>query len=338
MLTRASVNSIRSILPIQAMDLHRLDLNLLVTFHALMREASVTRAGARLGLSQPAISYALAKLRATFGDPLFVREGSRMQPTARAQALAGPIGRVIELIGSEVLTRAEFDPATAQRSFTLCMTDIGESNFAGPLAERLLAAAPGVAIRTRSFPPELLEPALADGEADLAVGFFPDLRGAQIYQQALYETGFVCIARAGHPQLAGRLTRRRFVAASHVALVSGARSQGFIERDLQAAGIERRVAVTVQYVMSLVEVLTRTDLICVAPVEAAERLRRALPIDVRPLPYPSSRFAVRQHWHGRYHGDAANQWLRGEIRAALQRRGAGAAADRNSRKNNAPFA
>ncbi len=311
------------------MDLRRLDLNLLVTFHALMHEASVTRAGARLGLSQPAISYALAKLRTTFGDPLFVRDGARMRPTARAQTLADPIGRIIEMIGSEVLTRAEFDPATARRSFTLCMSDIGESNFAGPLAERLLAMAPGVETRMRSLPPEQLEPALATGDVDIAVGFFPDLRGANIYQQALYETGFVCVARAGHPQLAGRLTRRRFLGASHVALISATRSQSFVERDLRAAGIERRVAVTVQHEMSMAEVLARTELICVVPVEAVERLRRALAIDVRPLPYPSSRFTVRQHWHGRHHGDPANQWLRGEIRALFQRRGARAAADRS---------
>lgn len=320
MLACTSVNSIRSINRIQSMDLRRLDLNLLVTFHALLRESSVTRAGTRLGLSQPAMSYALAKLRAAFGDPLFVRVGADMQPTARAQALADPIERVIELIGSEVLARAEFDPANARRAFTLCMSDVGESSMAGPLVERVMAAAPGVELRIRSLPPELLEPALAAGDIDLAVGFFPDLRGAHVYQQALYETGFVCIARAGHPHFEGRLTRRRFAAAAHAVLNSGARSHGFIERDLRAAGIERRAVLTVQHVMSLAEVLARTDLLCVVPVEAADRLRRGLPIEARPLPYRSSRFTVRQHWHGRHHGDAANQWLRGEVRAVLQRR------------------
>lgn len=310
------------------MDSPDLDLNLLVTFHALFQEGSVTRAGARLGLSQPAISYSLARLRASFGDPLFVRVGTRMEPTPRAKALADSVRRILELVHNEVLAPADFNLRTARRTFTLCMSDVGESSLAGPLVERLMAAAPGVETRIRSLPPEKLESALAAGEVDLAVGFFPDLGGANMYQQMLYETGFACIARVGHPEIGGRLTRRRFVAASHVVLNSGARSQGFIERDLQAEGIERRVVLTVQHVMSLAEVLTRTDLIAVVPLEAAERLHQWIGAEVHPLPYRSSRFAVRQHWHKRHHTDDANRWLRGEVftlfRRPLRRGPAGA--------------
>ncbi|HWP12034.1 MAG TPA: LysR substrate-binding domain-containing protein [Ramlibacter sp.] len=109
------------------------------------------------------------------------------------------------------------------------------------------------------------------------------------------------------------------MAASHVVLNSGARSQGFIERDLRAEGIERRVVLTVQHVMSLAEVLMRTNLIAVVPLEAAERLHQWIGIEVHPLPYRSSRFAVRQHWHKRHHTDAANRWLRGEVFTLFRR-------------------
>lgn len=301
------------------MDSHGLDLNLLVAFHALSQERSVTGAGRKLGLSQPAISYALARLRRSFGDPLFVRVGTRMQPTARAQALGIAVERVLDLVNTEMLQRVTFDPAKVHRTFNLCMSDIGESRFVSPLMQRLMESAPGVEVQVRSLPPDQLEPSLAAGEIDLAVGFFPDLRGANIYQQLLYETGYVCIARRGNPHVRGKLTRLRFLAAPHVALNSGARSQGFIERDLRVARIERRLRLTVQHLMSLIEVFARTDLIAVVPVEAAHLLGRAIALEVHPLPYRTSRFAVRQHWHSIYHEDPANQWIRGEIRSLFQR-------------------
>jgi DNA-binding transcriptional LysR family regulator len=307
------------------MDSHGLDLNLLVAFHALSQERSVTGAGRKLGLSQPAISYALARLRRIFGDPLFVRVGTRMQPTARAQALGTAVERVLDLVNTEMLQRVTFDPTKVHRTFTLCMSDIGESNFVSPIMERLMESAPGVDVRVRSLPPDQLEPSLAAGEIDLAVGFFPDLRGANICKQMLYETEYVCIARRGNPHVRGQLTRHRFLAAPHVALNSGARSQGFIERDLRAAGIERRVRLTVQHFMSLIEVLARTDLIAVVPVEAAQLLGRGIALEVHPLPYRTSRFAVRQYWHSLYDGDPAIQWIRGEIRALFQRTRAAAA-------------
>lgn len=301
------------------MNTRSLDLNLLAVFQALSQERSVTAAARKIGVSQPAISYALAKLRDSFGDPLFVRVGSRMEPTARAENLAAAIGRVMELVNTEVLQRITFEPASVRRVFTLCMTDIGEANLASALAERLMAAGPGLAFRIQSLSPDLLEKSLAAGETDLAVGFFPDLKGASVYQQTLYETGFVCIARRSNPHFGGRLTRRGFLTAPHVALRSGARSQGFIERDLRAARLNRNVRLTVQHLMSLIDVLGRTDLIAVVPVEAAQLAGKALALEVRPLPYRSSRFAVCQHWHSRFHGDPANQWLRAQVRELFQR-------------------
>ncbi len=295
-----------------------LDLNLLVAFHALLQESSVTRAGRKLGVSQPAISYALAKLRKTFGDPLFVRVGDQMRPTARAQALSPAVVRVLDLINTEMLNRQAFDPITARRRLSLSMSDVGESNFVAPILQQLVAEMPNVDLAVHPVQPGELQEALATGAIDLALGYFPDLKGASIFQQTLFKAGFVCVARAGNPFMKEKLTLRRFISAPHVALQSGARTQGFIERDLRAAGIDRQVKLTVQHFMTLIEVLPRTDLIAVVPVGAAQSSARAIALDVQALPYSSSRFPVKQYWHKRYHHDAANQWFRGEIRRLFQ--------------------
>lgn len=301
------------------MDLRELDLNLLVTFAALMREASVTEAGRKLGVSQPAISYALAKLRRTFGDPLFVRVRSRMQPTARAQALGTSVARVVDLINAEVLQKQRFDPAGAIRTLSLCMSDVGEANFVSPLLREIMANNPGIDVRVQSLPAGDIMDAMAAGSIDLAVGYYPDLKGQSVLDEKLFESGFVCVARRGNPYVRGRLTLRRFAAAPHVALRSGARTQGFIERDLRSAGIQPRARVTVQHFMSLVDILPKTDLIAVVPLESAQLLGRAVALEIRPLPYRSSRFAVKEYWHRRYHRDPVNQWIRAEIKRLLQR-------------------
>jgi DNA-binding transcriptional LysR family regulator len=298
------------------MDVRDLDLNLLVAFDALMQEASVTLAARRLGLSQPAMSYALSRLRIVFGDPLFVRIGNRMSPTPQGAAIGEAVKRVIRMVQEDVLQRARFDPASTHRAFQLCMTAVSEFTFVARIVQRLAERAPNVSLQMQGLSNSDLQNAMGSGNVDLAVGYFPELQET-VFQQKLFESGFACIARKGNPYLEGGLTLENFCAASHVAMKVRTH-HSVIERDLRAVGIERRVKVTVQHFQSLSTILATSDMLAVVPVEVTPHLARVFEAQVCELPYPSSRFEVRQYWHERYHKDPANQWIRTQVRDLLQ--------------------
>ena len=162
------------------MDIRAIDMNLLVVFDAMIEHRSVTRAGEAIGLSQPAMSAAVARLRAWFDDPLFVKTGAEMKPTPRALELAPPVRRVIETVKGEILQRAGFDPGKTDRTFTIITPDIGEVNFLPKLLARLSVSAPGAQLRTIARSRPAAAEALESGLAELAVGYFPDL-GSQAF-------------------------------------------------------------------------------------------------------------------------------------------------------------
>jgi DNA-binding transcriptional LysR family regulator len=187
------------------MDIRSVDLNLLVIFDAMARHRSVNRTAEAVGLSQPATSAALARLRAVFDDALFVRAGAQMEPTPRALELAPAVHRVVETIQSEILQPAGFEPATPERSFTILTPDIGEVAFLPGVLRRLRQEAPHVRLqRARPCRATAAAQALESGEADLAVGFFPDLHKAGYFQQALFKTSYACIACARNEAPPGR--------------------------------------------------------------------------------------------------------------------------------------
>jgi len=177
------------------MDMNHVDLNLLLIFEAMLEHQSVTRAGQAVGLSQPAMSAALAKLRSMLNDPLFVRTGVGMKPTPRAQDLAPSISRVLDIMRTQVLHESNFDAAVATRTFTINTPDIGEMVFLPKLLKRLSTVAPSIRLRATTVPHEQLETALETGKVDLAVGYFPDLTKAEIFQQRLFSHSFVCVVR-----------------------------------------------------------------------------------------------------------------------------------------------
>src|SRR4051812_42241211 len=223
---------------IQNMDIADTDLNLLVVFAALAEHASVTRAGIALGLSQPAMSAALAKLRAQFGDPLFVRTGHGMRPTPRAVHLVEPVKRVLGTISTQILRQPAFDPATAQRTFTIITPDIGEVVFLPKLLAYAARHAPLLAFRTIIMPSPAASEALEDGLADLAIGYFPDLAKPGFFQQRLFRNTFVCIVRTDHPRIGRQLTRAQFLREGH-AIVRPAGRTHLFERFMAKQGTER---------------------------------------------------------------------------------------------------
>lgn len=297
---------------IQKMDWRNINLNLLVVFQALLEHRGVTRAGQALGMSQPAMSASLAQLRDLFQDPLFVRSGTEMKPTPRALELDLPVRRVLESIQTDVLQRAEFDPLRTDRCFTIVTPDIGEVIFLPRLIARLAQDAPGATVRAISRPPVATAAALESGEADLAIGMFPDLQKAGFYQQKLTDVPVVCLVRIGHPQIQDHLTMEQFVAAAHIAVRPDGRGH---DVSLFPGQVPPRIAVEVSHFMSVLPILESSDLVASMPQDVARVCARYADVRILPLPFsPPTLIPVHQFWHERFHKDPAHHWLRSVVK------------------------
>lgn len=294
------------------MDIRSIDMNLLVVFDAMIEHRSVTRAGEAIGLSQPAMSAAVARLRAWFDDPLFVKTGAEMKATPRALVLAKPVRRVIETVKDEILQRSGFDPQKTDRTFTILMPDIAEVNFLPKLLVRLSQAAPDVRVRTVSKSRPAAAEALESGEAELAVGYFPDLHKAGFFKQKLFDSPHVCIVRTKHPTVGDKLTMKQYLSLSHAVVQPEGREHVF-ELFLEQRGLKRRVLLKLSHFMSLLPVIESSDLIATVPSDLADVCRRYANIRVLDVPIRSPVIAVHQSWHRRFHKDPANVWLRGVI-------------------------
>ena len=299
------------------MDIRSIDLNLLVAFDAMVEHRSVTRSAEALGLSQPAMSAAVARLRKLFGDPLFVRTGSEMRATPRANELAGSVRRVVDTVKSEILRLSVFDPVTSTRTFTIVTPDIGEINFLPKVLSRMTHEAPLASLRTLSMPRHATREALESGEADLAVGYFPDLFKAGFYQQRLFGNPVVCIVRKDHPSIGTTLGMKAYLAAGHAVVRPEGREHLF-EQFLHGRGVRRRVVVEIAHFMSLLPILTTTDLVATVPRDLADVCVRHAPIRMLDCPIKAPSIEVHQFWHRRFHNEPANVWLRGLLNQLLQ--------------------
>jgi DNA-binding transcriptional LysR family regulator len=291
------------------MNSQNFDLNLLAVFDAVLAEGSISRAAVRLGLSQPATSNAIARLRKVTGDRLFVRLANGMAPTPYAARIAGPIRQGLATIRVSLAESQDFDAATSDRLFILYLTDLGEAYFLPRLLARLGRIAPGVRIRTLPMPPQAAGDALKSGEVDLAVGNLPDLQ-AGFYQQRLFREHYVCVVGRDHPATGSRISARRFAAARHVIVAPAGTGHGIIERSLVERGLADRIALRVQNFLVLPSIVAATDLIALVPHSVGSQL--SLQNDVKLLAVPISipAFDVKQCWHERFHDDIGNRWLR----------------------------
>jgi DNA-binding transcriptional LysR family regulator len=291
------------------MNVATLDLNLLRVFDAVLQSRSVTGAAGRLGLTQPAVSNALGRLRHAFGDALFLRTPQGMEPTPYARELAEPVRRALTLLESALAHGPGFDPATSARSFRFYMSDLGQIEFLPPLLERVRRVAPGVRLEAPALEPEHVADALASGSLDLAVGFLPAL-GPPLRRQALFSDPYLCLMRAGHG--ISLLTRKRFVEASHV-LVTYRGGHRVVEEALERAGVSQRIVLRVPHFTVVPMVLERTDLILTLPARVARVFERRGSLKALPPPVPVPPAEVAMHWHERFDADAGNRWLREQL-------------------------
>jgi len=290
-------------------DILDLDLKLLVAFEAVLLQRNVTAAAQSIGLSQPAMSTCLGKLRKVLNDPLFVRTSRGMEPTPFAMDLVDPIRHALHLIRQTLNRDKHFDAATSTRTFRIIMTDIGERVFLPALLKRLSEVAPGVNLRTVQLPVKEMREALESSEMDLAVGFIPDL-AAGYYQQLLFKRSYVCVARADHPHIGDTLSLKQFLAASHAIVSAPGTGHDVVERVLIEKGYTRRVALQVTHFLAIPLIIANSDLVVTIPAMLAESYLPINNIRILPSPLKMPVYDIKQYWHERFHDDPANRWLR----------------------------
>lgn len=291
------------------MELTDIDLNQLVLFQQLMVERRVSRVAENLGLTQPAVSNSLARMRKQFGDELFVRTPAGMVPTSFAEQLAEPVGYALGMIHSGLNQHRGFDPATCQRTLTVGMTDIGEIVFLPALVARLRRDAPGILLNTVRNSATNLRDDMEAGKVDLAIGPMSQLK-AGFFQRRLFRQRYVCLFRQGHPLARKRLTLADFKAAEHLAVVSAGTGHGQVDELMRRAGIDRVVRLSIPHFVSVGHILRRSDLVTTVTERLAESLAEPFGLTHRPHPVKLPEIGINVFWHAKVHRSPLHNWLR----------------------------
>src|SRR5258706_1090811 len=287
------------------------DLKLLTIFQEIFRTRSVSQAAENLRVSQPTVSVGLAKLRKRFNDPLFVRTSAGMEPTPLANELLTPVAEALGLLAYALRHQIVFDPKKSDRCFRICMTDISQIVLLPRLLNHLKEVAPSIRIEVINISattPTLLE----SGEADLAIGFMPQLE-AGFYQQQLFTQGLVCMLRKDHPRIGERLSLRMFVEELHMQVTTSGTGHWIIDKVLQEKQVQRKIALRVPSFLGIASIVANTDSLAIIPELLGDALLPSANVKVLkpPINFPS--YAVKQHWHERYHHDPRNRWLRSVV-------------------------
>ncbi|MFD7027497.1 LysR family transcriptional regulator [Streptomyces sp. NPDC059917] len=284
-----------------------LDLNLLVALDVLLEESSVSRAAARLHLSEPAMSRTLGRIRKALGDPVLVRAGRSMVPTPHALAVHGEVRAVVERARSLFLSGGRIDLATLQRTFSVIANDAYVATCAATLFDRVAREAPGVRLR---FLPESHADlaALREGVADLELGVV-DTRSPEVHVEHLADERVLGVVRPGHPLLRGRVTARRFAAAEHLIASRRGRLEGPVDAALAELGLTRKVVGSVGTFPASLFVLRRSDLVGLITHQAGP-LADALGLETFPIPLDLPTMPFGMAWHPRHDADPAHAWLR----------------------------
>ncbi len=296
--------------------LRNIDLNLLVVLDALLTEKHVTRTGARLHLSQPAISHSLSKLRVLLDDPILIRQGSEVVLSALAQNLQAPLKEILSQIEILLGKSIDFVPANSHRTFRLAMSDYGAAIVLPKLLRQLRAQAPNTTLVVTQDSRHGMFEQIAQGKIDLALGVFPHLT-ADISSEVLFEETFSCLLDRSTLPASGQLDLDNYLLRPHISVSVDGCTNGEIDRLLRAEGLQRRIAVSVPHWRTAPSMISNTDLI----LTVATRTLDNAPLDddlvslSPPLPIPP--FPFVQIWHNRFGEDPAHIWLREQVRQVM---------------------
>lgn len=290
----------------------RYDLNLLPVFLALMEERSVTRAAARLGITQPALSNSLNRLRETLRDPLFIRERYGIKPTELAEEIAPTIEAALAQLDDLVSNQQEFQPANAERLFTLAPNSYVELVLMPALAARMRERAPGIKLRMTPFGNDLAETGVISGTTAMVLGRIVDPPDNLVVQH-LMDDGLACVVRADHPEIGDRMSREQFESLKHVNVLPPGRLRAGLFQALGQHNLKREVAVSVTHFLAVPEMLAVTDYCATLPRLICQKLEQDPRLKVLPTPVDLGTFPVQMAWHVRYRHDPAHRWLRSMI-------------------------
>jgi DNA-binding transcriptional LysR family regulator len=292
-------------------NIDTLHLSHLRMFTVLLRERSLTRAAQVLDISQPALSKCLSKLRRHFGDPLFVRVGQKMEPTARALQLEHPVQAVLEASQALHLHPKRFSPETSDRTFSFFLTDVGIILLVPPLLRLLAKEAPHVRLQAIQVDLRQLHTRLESGEVDMAIGDFPPLI-QNIRRQRLYTDGYISLVRKQHPRIETTPSRTAFLSEHHVLVSASGTGHAHrrTERVLESAIPARNIVLRVSSFSAAAIVAKHSDLIATLPTRIARLLAKELDLQAVTPPIDLPRIQITQYWHERFHREPGNRWLR----------------------------
>ncbi len=308
-----------------ALNFRTLDLNLLRVFDAVMAEGSLSRAAAGLAMTQPAVSHAVRRLRQALGDELFIRSAHGMRGTPRAEAIWPHVRNALAAL-RQALAPEDYDPRRDAVQLRLAMADATAAMLAPPLVAEIERT--GSLANLRLLPLTTRDPRrlVEAGEAELAVGFFPEAVTAIVAQgpdsvlrrARVYTTRYVCVMRRGHPLAASPLTLDAYCAAHHLLVSFSGRPHGFTDQALSALGRQRRVVLTVNQFFTAGRVVAHSDLLTVLPEGFVEATGYAAELVIRELPLALQPVQVAMIWHLRHDADPAHRWLRDQVQAVAQ--------------------
>ncbi len=311
------------------MNFRTLDLNLLRVFDEVMKERSLTKAARNLSLTQPAVSNALRRLRETLGDDLLKRNGQGLEPTALAQELWPAVRDALRSL-QDSLTPRDFSPATDTSTFVLTMADATAAELIPPLVNVLETEAPGISVRVRPLTTRDPRRLLEEGEADIALGFFPATlaslsaqaqvgKGVNFEHLRLYEGHYVCVMRKGHPLAARPISLDEYCAARHLLVSFSGRPFGFIDESLASLGRKRRVVLTVNQFFTAGRVVANSNVLTVLPRHFVSVTGINDALVLQELPFAVPTVHVDALWHNRNESDLAHRWLRQTLHSIATR-------------------
>lgn len=297
------------------MNIRDIDLNLLVFFDALMRERSVSRAAQQLGLSQPALSNALGRLREQLDDPLFIRSSHGMNPTEKALDLYEPVQQAIEQLREALSPSKPFDPSKSEQSFTIACMDAIEYPLLSAVAQRLQERAPNISLKL-VIPPVNSYEMLERGLLDLQIPVFEETKGDSLHVRTLMKDDLVCICRDDHPLIKqyGELTLEAYLAYPHLRVTRTGVGASPSDVELQKLGKQRAVQIeSRQSAFMPVYMVLDSDLIATIPRGTAQSVLKYLPIKIFEPPFQLPRFGIEMGWGAIMQHNKGHQWLRNLI-------------------------
>ena len=294
------------------MDIEALDLNLLRVFDAVYRERNLSRAAARLRMSQPGVSQALNRLRQHTGDALFIRQAHGVAPTAYSDAISEPVAQALNGLQNVLMAPSVRDIRQSERRLRVAMSDYSQSLILAPLIRLLDAQAPRLQLRILPDDGIELQEALSGGDLDLVVGAIPPLVEYFRHQDLCTEE-LVCIARAGHPEIQGQIDLDAYRHAEHVGVAVRAAQVSRIDAACAAHGFQRQIKVIVPNFLPMPFIIAATDCVATMPRRLLRLAPPHLGLQVMALPFDLPTAIIRQFWAERNHHDPVCCWLREQI-------------------------